>query len=138
MAYTQSFTGRYGNATVGGVSIPITGWTAKLRKAFADSTDSNNYDPVTQQLFTTQQPGVIGIDGTVSGYFDFGGTTDAQLMQSFKTDGPFQVTLGLTRTVNFATGLFSFTDVDFTISVPAATMVAFSLTIKSYGIITLF
>lgn len=137
MALTLSQTGRFGTTTVLGVFIPITTWTAKIRKAFSPSTDSNNYDPITGQTWTSQQPGVVGLDGTLGGNFDFGGTTDANFIQKFKTDGPYAIVLGLTRTTTFASCNADFSDVDFSVSIDDANMITWSATFKSNGIVTL-
>ncbi len=133
MAATQSATGRYGRATVLGVEIGITGWTAKPSKAFADATDSNNYDTVTTQVWRSQDPGDVGFDGTITGNFDLAGTTDANFIQKFKSDGPYATALYQTRTVLFLSGNFDYTDVDITVTVPGATMMTFTANWKLNG-----
>lgn len=137
MPQTQSQTGRFGTATVLGVFIPITTWTAKVRKAFAPSTDSNNYDAVTGQTWTSQQPGVVGMDGTIGGNFDFSGTIDGNFIQKFKTDGPYAIALGLTRTTTFASCNADFSDVDVSVTIDDANMITWSATWKSNGVVTL-
>lgn len=136
MAATQSFTGRFGRSTVNTVEIGITKWNAKPRKEFADATDSNNYDPTTGQLWTSQDPGAVGFDGSIEGYYDASGTTDTNFIQKFKSDGPFPVSLYLTRTVLFMTANCDFSDVDVTVSVPGATMVSFTANFKTNGVPT--
>lgn len=137
MAVTSSFTGRQGTVSVAGTFLPITKWTAKITKEFADATDSNTFDVATDQVWKYQDPGCIGIEGTIEGNFDLS-TTDAQVVQAMKQDGPFPVTLGLTRSTNFMVNSYvDFTDVELTVDVPGATMVTFSLSWKSHGIPTL-
>lgn len=136
MAATQSRTGRWGEATVNSVLINITKWTAKPRKEFADSTDSGGYDAVTKQVFTSQAPGVTGLDGTIEGNYDFGGTTDANFTQLFYTDGPYAVILAFSTTLNFATFSADFSDVEYTVMVPGSTMITFTTNFKSNGKIT--
>ncbi len=140
MAITQttSMTGRFGNAKVNGVAIGITGWNCTVRKEFADSTDSNNYDPVTSQTWTSQQPGVVGVDAMVKGNFDQSGIVDANFIQKFKTDGPYAMGLYLTQTLQFASGNWDFSDVQTTVEVPGSTMVTFTANAKSNGIVVLY
>lgn len=134
---TPSFTGRFGNATIRTIAIGITGWDATVRKAFDDGTDSNNYDPVTVQTWTSQQPGVVGVDASVEGNFDTGGLVDTNLIQIFKTDGPYAMTLSFSRTLSFCSGNWDFSDVHLSVKVPGSTMVTFTANAKSNGIITL-
>jgi hypothetical protein len=134
MAVTQSFTGRQGSATINGVFIAITRWTAQLHREYADSTDSNNYDAATGQIYQSQAPGVIGIDGTIEGNIDLTGIVDAQVFQKFKTDGPYPMLLSFTRAVNFCSGNFDYTTMDTTVQVPGATMVTFTANFKSNGV----
>lgn len=136
MAQTQSFTGRFGRATVNAVEVGITKWTAKGRKEFADSTDSNDFDATTGQLWTSQDPGVVGFDGTIEGYYDAAGSTDTNFIQKFKSDGPFPTSLYLTRTVLFMTANCDYSDVEVSVSVPGATMVSFTANFKTNGVPT--
>lgn len=138
MAGTQSTTGRFGYGSVSGVPIGITGWTGTLNKPLADATDSNNYDATTQQTYQSQAYGVIGIDGTLEGNYDLAGTTDAQFTQKFKTDGPYPIVLGITRTQTWASMNADFSDIQFRVSVPGSTMVTFTANFKSNGIPTLY
>lgn len=137
MAATQSTTGRFGTGSVNGTAIGITRWTARLHKDLADATDSNNYDATTQQTYQSQAYGVIGIDGTLEGNYDLGGSTDSNFTQKFKTDGPYPVVLGITRTTTFASFSADFSDVEFSVSVPGSTMVTFTANFKSNGVPTL-
>ena len=133
MAATQSATGRRGRATIQGVECGITKWTGKMRKEFADATDSNNYDTLTTQTWTSQDPGVVGCDATVEGYYDFSGVTDTNFIQTFKTDGPYAMVLYYNRSVVYASWLWDFSDVEISVSVPGSTMITFTANAKSNG-----
>jgi len=133
MAATQSRTGRWGSVSVNATVCNITKWTAKPRKEFADSTDSGGYDAVTTQVFTSQKPGATGLDGTIEGNYDFGGSTDSAFTQLFLTDGPYTVVLAFSPTTNFATFPADFSDVEYSVSVPGATMITFTANFKSNG-----
>lgn len=134
---TTSQTGRFGNAAVNATAIGITGWTCTVRREYADSTDSNNYDPVTKQTWTSQQPGVVGADATIKGNFDISGVADTNLVQIFKNDGPYPMALSQNRTQTFISGNWDFSNVVLTVEVPGATMVSFSADAKSNGIPTI-
>lgn len=136
MSATQSITGRGGNVTVNGVAVNITSWKATPRKEFADATDSGNYDAVTGQTWTSQAPGVTGLDFTIEGNYDLGGSTDTNFTQKFKTDGPFATVLKLNASTTYASFNADYPSLDITVTVPGSTMVTFAATGKSNGIIT--
>lgn len=130
---TQSFTGRQGQATVAGNIVPITKWTSKITRQYADSTDSATYDVPTGQTWETQAPGTVVAEGSLEGNFDLA-TTSADIISLFKTDGPFLVLLALTRATNFMQAYFNFMDCEVTISIPGATMCTWSCNYKSTSI----
>jgi hypothetical protein len=130
---TQAQTGRFGNITVNNVACNITKWEGTLRKEFADATDSGNYDATTGQVWTSQDPGVVGADASVEGYYDFAGTTDANFTQKFKSDGPFPMALYLSLTTLWANWNWDFSNVKFSVSVPGSTMIGFTADAKSNG-----
>ena len=134
---TRSFTGRHGHITVDATELPITKWSAKLTRELADATDSNNYNPDDGQTWKSQQPGVIGIEGTIEGNFDLDSTADL-IIAKFKVDAAFPCVLGLTRTTNLCTGNFDFNDTDISLEVPGSSMVTWTTTFKSSGVLTLF
>jgi hypothetical protein len=136
MALTQSMTGRGGSATIGGTVIPITKWSAKTSRNLADATDSSGYDPVTGQTWMSQAQGVVGMEVTIEGNYDLA-TTSTNVTSKIKTDGPFAVVLKVNPTTVYASGNFDFTDVETTLEVPGSTMVTWSVTAKSSGVITL-
>lgn len=133
MAKTAGLTGRFGRGQVNGVEISVTKWTFKMRKEFADATDSNGFDTVSGQLYTYQYPGVLGGDGSIEGFVDTSGIFDTNFIQAFKTDGPFPVALYYTRTLLFANWLMDFSDVDISVSVPGATTIAYTANFKTNG-----
>lgn len=137
MAVTQSATGRFGTITVNGVTIPITMWRCKVHKEFAVSTDSGNYDATTTQLYRSRAPGEVWLEGHVEANYDFGGTTDANFTQKFKTDGPYPVVLSFSRTTTFASFNADFDEVEYTVTVPGATMISFTSPFQSNGTPTL-
>ena len=135
---TQSKTGRFGGATVRTNSVAITKWTCKIIKEFADSTDSGGYDAATTQTWGSQAPGVLRLEGSIEGNFDFSGTTDANFIQTFKSEGPYATVLAFDKSNNFANGNFDYTDVECAVEVPGSTMITFTANIKSNGVITLY
>lgn len=138
MSVTQSKTGRYGTATVNGVVVNITDWSCKVHKEFAIATDSGNYDATTQQLYRSRAPGEVWLEGSIKGNYDFGGTTDANFTQLYKSDGPYAVILGLTRSVNFASFNADFDEVNYTVTVNGANMITFDTNFMSNGVPTLY
>jgi len=138
VAVTNSATGRYGNATVGGNVVNITKWTGKLHKEFAKSTDSGNLDATgTPQLWQSRKPGEVWIEGTIEGYYDFGGSTDTNFTANFKIDGPFATVLKLNSTVTWASFNADFDDFNLEVTVPGATTIGFTTNFQSNGICTL-
>lgn len=133
---TQSMTGRAGTATVNGVVIPITKWSAKANRNLADATDSANYDVATGQTWTDAASGVVSMELTLEGNYDLA-TTSAQITSKIKTDGPFPVVLMVNRSTTYATGNFYFSDVETNVEVPGGTMINWSASCKNSGIITL-
>jgi hypothetical protein len=131
---TQSISGRGGSMKVNGVTIAITEWSGKLHKEFAISTDSNNYDPVSGQLYRSRAPGEIWIEFSAKGNYDMAGTTDTNFSQKWKQDGPWPVVLGLTSTTNWGSFSADLDDLNFSLSVPGATMTTFDISGQSNGI----
>lgn len=137
MATTQSFTGRQGQATVAGNIVPITKWTAKITRQYADSTDSATYNPGTGQVWETQAPGTVVAEGSLEGNYDLA-TTDADITTLFASDGPFTVLLDLNRSTHFMSCLMNFMDMEVTVQVPGANMVTWSCNFKTSGIPTIY
>jgi hypothetical protein len=133
----NTITGRKGNVKVGSNVLPITGWTAKGTKELADATDSANFDATSGQLWKSQAPGAVAMEGTIEGNFDLN-STDASVIQLLKQDPPVQILFGLTDTVNYAQGSFDLSDVETKLTVPGGTMVTYSGNFKSNGPVTIF
>jgi hypothetical protein len=137
MAQAQSLTGRFGNALVASVSIPVTGWEVTTNKNLADSTDSSCYDSASGQTWNAQQPGTIGLELTLKGNYDLA-TTSANISAKLRLDGPFPLVLGLTQSINYCSGNFDFENVQTSLEVPGGTMVTWSCSAKSNGPITYY
>jgi hypothetical protein len=136
MAKTAGLTGRFGRGQINSIEISVTKWMCKLRKEFADATDSNGYDVTTGQLYTYQYPGVVGIDGSIEGFVDTSGIFDTNFIQAFKTDGPFPLSLYYTRTLLFVTMMVDFSDVEINVTVPGATTIPYTANFKSNAVMT--
>ena len=137
MAASQTFTGRQGQASIAGNIVPITKWTAKITRQYADSTDSSTYNPATGQVWETQAPGTVVAEGTLEGNYDLA-TTDADITQLFAADGPYTTEFWLNRATPFMSGPFNFMNMEVTVSVPGATMCTFTCDFKSSGIPTIY
>ncbi len=133
MAKTAGLTGRYGRGQLNAVEISVTKWMAKPRVELADGTDSNNYDPVTTRLWTSQYEGATGFDGSVEGFVDTSGIFTTNFIGIFLTDGPFPLSLYYTRTLLFFNWLVDFSDVEITVTVPGATTIPYSANFKTNG-----
>ena len=121
-----------GSAT--SIFLNITGWEGTLRKEFSDSTDSGNIDSL-GQLWTSQVPGAVGMDGTISGWFDSSsaGTTVALIAATMKSDGPYATSLSINSANLFAAWNLDFSNIKVGLSVAGATTVGFTADFKSNG-----
>jgi hypothetical protein len=137
MSVTQSKTGRFGTGSVNSVVLNITAWSAKVHKEFAISTDSGNYDSGTQQLWRSRKPGEVWVEGHIEGNYDFSGSTDANLTQLYKSDGPYPLSLGFDRSTTFCSCNADFDEAEFTVTVNGANMITFSTPFMSNGVVTL-
>lgn len=138
MAQTQAKTGKAGNITIGGNVVPITKWNAKLNVEFADSTDSGNYSSGTGNLYKSQLPGNQQVEGSIEGFYD-SATTSTNITSNIKnpTSGPYSVVLKFDPSTTWFSGPVDFSDVDFTVQVPGATVINFTANFKSNGAYTL-
>ena len=139
MGKTGAVSGRGGSCVIvvnssTSILLNITGWKGTLRKEFSDSTDSGNLDS-TGQLWTGQVPGAVGMDGTLSGWYDSSsaGTTAALIGATMKSDGPYATSLSITQSVLFASWNLDFSNIDVNLSVPGATTVGFTSDFKTNG-----
>ncbi len=132
-----SKTGRAGYVTVNSVAIPITKWTVKATKELADSTDSSNWDTTSSELYKSQLPGVLAIEGTLEGFLD-SATTGTGLISKLKTDTPLPITFQYDRATNAFSGNFDLSDVNVNVQVPGASMITFTANFKSNGVFTTY
>lgn len=132
-----SKTGRAGYVTVNSVVIPITKWNVKGTKALADSTDSSNWDTVSNELYQAQLPGVLALEGTIEGYWD-SATTGTGIIAKLKADATLPITLQYDRSTNAFSGNFDLADVDVSVTVPGSTMISFTANFKSNGVFTTY
>jgi|SRR6185312_8013700 len=138
MSATQAKSGRAGNITIGGNVVPITKWNAKLNVAFADSTDSGNYSSGTGNLYKSQLPGDQQVEGSIEGFYDTA-TTSTNITSNIKNpaSGPFPVVLKFDASTTWFSGNVDFSDVDFTVQVPGATVINYTANFKSNNSYTL-
>lgn len=131
---TQSRTGKAGALTISGQVIPITKASSKTQMAFADATDSGNYDSVSGNLFKSQLAGDTQIELTIEGNWDASTTgTDITAKLMNPGGGPWPMVVKIDGSTTWISGNFDLTDVDLSIQVPGATMVTFTANAKSNG-----
>lgn len=135
MATTQSKTGRAGNITIAGTVIPITKWTATTTKELADSTDSNNYDNASGQLWKAQVPGAISQEVSIEFNYDLA-TTSTNVTNRIKNDSTIAVVLKIDAATTYCSGSYDMSEVETNLEVPGATMVTGSAKLMSNGIVT--
>lgn len=138
MAATQGRTGKAGAISIVGNVVPITTWKAKLNVSFADATDSGNYVPATGTLPKSQLSGDFQVEGSIEGFYDTA-TTSTNITSNIKNPvgGPYAVVLKIDASTTWFSGPCDFSDVEFTVEVPGATMVKYSLNFKSNGVFVL-
>jgi hypothetical protein len=137
MPKTGSVSGRGGSSVIAitsssSILLNITGWEGTLMKNFSDATDSGNVDSL-GQLWRSQVPGDVGLDGTLSGNFDSSGTTASLIAAAMKSDGPYMTSLSVTSALLFAAWNLDFTNIKLSLAVPGATTVGFTADFKSNG-----
>lgn len=138
MAVTQAKTGKAGAITIASTTVPITAWSGKLNVAFADSTDSGNYNSGTGNLYKSQLPGDQQVEGSIEGFYDTA-TTSANITSNIKnpTSGPYALVLKFDGSTTWFSGNVDFSDVDFKVQVPGATVINYTANFKSNGSYTL-
>jgi hypothetical protein len=128
-----SKTGRAGFVQVNNVTIPITSWKTKGTKELADSTDSSNWDTASAELYKSQLPGALALEGTLEGYWD-SGTTGTGVIGKLKADAPLPITFQYDRATNAFSGNFDLSDVEVTVQVPGASVINFTANFRSNGV----
>jgi hypothetical protein len=137
MPRTGAVSGRGGSCVITinsstSILLNITGWEGNLMKNFGDSTDSGNIDSV-GQLWRSQVPGDVGMDGTLSAWYDSSGTTTSLIAATMKSDGPFATSLSISSGALFAAWNLDFANIKQTLTVPGSTTVSFTTDFKSNG-----
>jgi hypothetical protein len=128
---TIPVSGRGGSAVVNGISINITGWKGVLHVDLEDGTDSSAYVPSTGKLWKYQEEGPVWLDGSLTGWYDTGGTTDSALTQQLANSyGPYPISLNLTQSLLFASGTCDFEQFVVNVVVPGAKTIDFSADFK--------
>lgn len=135
---TSGMTGKAGSITVGGTVIPITKCNSKQTIAFADATDSGNYDSGSGNLYKSQLSGDVQIEMTIEGNYDTA-TTSANIIGKMKapSSGPYAAVFKLNGSTTLFSGNVDLTDMETSLTVPGAEMVTFTCTAKSNGSYTL-
>ena len=135
MAATSGRTGRAGSVSLSAIVINITGWSAKLNINFADSTDSGNYSA--PNLFDSQLNGSQHVEGSIKGFYDASNTaTNLDGVIKVPSSGPYATVLKIDASTTWFSGNCDFTDIEYSLEVPGATMVTFSANFKSNGAYT--
>ena len=135
MAQTSSKTGRAGYLTIDGTAIPITKWTPTTTKEMADSTDSNDYDTGSGQLWKSQKPGALSQEVSIEFNYDTV-TTPTGITAKIKADPTVAAVLKIDRSTTYCSGNYDMSEVEINLEVPGATMITGTAKLMSNGPIT--
>ena len=125
-------TGKAGNILINAAVVAITKWSSKVIKEYADSTDSNGFDPISRQLWKTQAAGSLQLEGSIEGYFNFNVGLSA-ILAAVLDDIPILTVLKFDETLTYTTGLMNFLDFDSDVEVDGAVTIPYTTNFKSYG-----
>jgi hypothetical protein len=125
-------TGKAGNILVNAAVIPITKWTAKVTKEYANATDSTGFDASNQQLWKKQAAGSIQLEGSIEGFFDFDAGSSA-VLAAVLNDFALLTVLMYDATQPYASGLMNYMDFDSGVEVEGGTTIGYTTGFKSYG-----
>jgi predicted secreted protein len=128
----QKVAGKSGSLTYNSQTLNFSKWTAKVNRDLADSTDSVDYDPVTDMLWKSQIPISNQIEVDVEGFFDLNSTDTTLLTPLFSGTAAVPVVLKITPTHTFGHGNFDLSN--FQVEVPVDGIVKFSGSMKSSSI----
>lgn len=128
-------TGKGGSATIDGNSIAFTKWTESVAREMATATDSSSYNVATDTLHTSRSPGEEGSEIKVEGNFDLA-VTGTQILSKLRTTAAVPCVLKLDATTTYCSGNYWLSDVETSLEVPGSTMITFSATLMSEGIVT--
>lgn len=129
-------TGKGAYIVMNGNRIEVTKLTPKQSAELADSTDSANYVPASDELWQSQVIGQLGQDLDVEGYFDFATTNSQVLGLMFSQTQPIPCTVFGVKNMQYCQGSYNMSDVSTMFEVAGATTVNFTATMKSNGPIT--
>lgn len=135
MPQTSSKTGRGGYLTLDGTAIPITKWTATTTKELADSTDSNDYDSGSGQIWKSQKPGVISQEVSIEFNYDTV-TTPTGITAKIKADPTVAGVLKIDRSTTYCSASYDMSEIETNVEVPGATMITGTAKLMSNGVVT--
>src|SRR5438874_1512433 len=95
--------GRAGSLTIGGATVSITKWNAKLIKKTATTTDSNDYDVASGRTWEGQVPVSMQVTGSIEFKYDFNGTS-TNVTQKVLADALVAIVLKLDATTTWGNG----------------------------------
>jgi hypothetical protein len=130
----QKVAGKAGSLTYNSQTLNFSKWTAKVNRELADSTDSNDYDAVTDMLWKSQIPISNQIEVDVEGNFDLNSTDTTLLTPLFSGTAAVPVILKITPTHTFGHGNFDLGN--FEVEVPVDGLVKWKGTMRSSSIFT--
>lgn len=135
MPQTSSKTGRGGYFTLDGTAIAITKMTPTTTKETADSTDSNDYDAGTGQLWKSQKPGALSQEVSIEFNYDTANTPTG-ITAKLKADPVVAAVLKIDRSTTYCSGNYDLTEVEINVEIPGATMITGTAKLMSNGPIT--
>lgn len=136
MAAPQKITGKGGGLSYKGAVLAIRKWSANVDKGYADSTDSSDYDPVSELVHKEQLAGTIQTEFDVEGVWDLL-TTDASIVaELYSANEAGAAVFNLTPTVVYGSGKCDITNFKTDIVTNEATTVTWTATLKTNGIFT--
>lgn len=116
------------------IEIPITNWSAKVKRSFQDTTASTSYDPETKLLYSTRVPVAAEVEGSIEGWFRLNVIPDTIIKDLFNGDDePSLIELWINDDNRFCSGYFTFSE--FSIESPIFGVVSFRTDIKSFGVV---
>jgi predicted secreted protein len=131
----QKVAGKAGSFTYNSQALNFSKWTGKVNRDLADSTDSVDYDPVTDMLYKSQIPIAVQVEIDAEGYLDLNSTNTVLLTPLFSGTAAVQTSLKITPTTIFGSGLMDIGN--FQLETPIDNIVKWSCSFKSNGKFTL-
>lgn len=131
---TQKLTGRAAFFTISGTKIPFKKFTPKSTRKLVDSTDSLDYDPTSDLIWTEQLAAGMSIEFAVEGWYNLSVTPANVLNLLYTSAAAVPIVVNLNASVILGHGNFDISD--FSSDIPVDDMVSFSATFKSNGVWT--